>query len=222
MISSLMSTQKPPSAPEPVSGQSFRSKARFAGRQVRDDFVTVLDEVHFCTARPFGLLGYALGGAMGFVGGAVYKAAKCAMGQGAETKKLLDYAIKTGHSVRVAFLKPAAFFCLPVVIAAALPFAVCGVAGAVVGALATPVVAPIYKMVKERRGESVQENKLSDYIIKSAELGGKGLMCLAVFGLAVVLTHFCPPAVLYTLIAWEVTGCIMRLKLHNPPKYLPI
>ena len=196
--------------------------ADFCGRKVVSNYADFWGEVHVCMSRPIGLIGAAIGGAMGLVGGAVYKAGKCALGQGAETKKLLDYAIKPARAVCKAFFWGTGVLLTPVIASAAVAYGVCGVAGAVVGALATPVLAPGYKMVKQCMGKNVQCKTLSEYIVKSAEIGSYGFMFLATFGLACALVNFAPPAALYALVSWELATCVTRLNMHKLPAWVPM
>ena len=219
---------------EPTSVTATKSKARFfrrqvameyadfCGRKVVSNFADFWGEVHVCMSRPIGLIGAAIGGALGIVGGAVYKAGKYALGQGAETKKLLDYAIKPARVVCKAFFWGTGVLLTPVIASAAVAYGVCGVAGAVVGVLATPVLAPGYKIVQQCMGKSVQCKTLSEYIVKSAEIGSYGFMFLATFGLACALVNFAPPAVLYSLVSWELATCVTRLNMHKLPAWVPM
>ena len=209
MNSSAIDSHHTANVPQPSSNQSFNTKVRFAGWEV---FKTVMDfseDVHYCIVMPFGLIGAVLGTFTGLVGGSLYKAARHAMGQGAQTKKLGEYVINSVEWTGLALSVPVGYVFVPITVIGGLAISACGVVGASVGALATPVVAPIYKMVKECRGESVQVRKLSDYIIKSAELGAKGVICLSVVGLAGVAIFCCPPAALPPLLLWHVTGCAL-------------
>ena len=215
MNSSAIDSQKISNVPQPANSQSFNTKARFAGWKVFQAVMDSSQDVTFCMAMPFGLIGAVLGGFSGLVGGSLYKAARHAMGQGAQTKKLGEYVINSVESMGLAFALPAGCVFVPITIIGGLAVSACGVVGASVGALATPVVAPIYKMVKECRGESVQDRELSDYVIKSAELGAKGSICLSVFGLAGVVIFCCPPAAILPLLLWPVTGCAL-LRFLNP------
>ena len=221
---SSVSTRFPDTKPKaPINGRQIAMEyADFCGRKVVRNYADFWGEVHVCMSRPIGLIGAAIGGAFGIVGGAVYKAGKYALGQGAETKKLLDYAIKPAQVVCKAFFWGTGVLIAPVIASAALACGVCGVAGAVVGALATPVLAPGYKIVKKFMGESVQCNHLSEYIIKSAEIGSYGFMFLATFGLACALVNFAPPAALYSVVGWELATCVTRLNMHKLPTWLPM
>ena len=213
MNSSAIDSQHTANVPQSSSDQSFKARACFVGREVREALIDFSDDVLYIMASPFGFTGRVLGGISGIVGGSLYKAAKYAMGQGAQTKKLEDYMINSAKLGGQGVMLLASSIFLPIAATAALAVGACGVAGAFVGALATPVVAPIYKMVKECRGESVQGKELSDYIIKSAGLGAKGFMCLPVVGLAGVVIYSCPPAAVVTLLLWQVAGCtLLRLK----------
>lgn len=221
---SSVPTRFPDARPKaPFNGRQVAMEyADFCGRKVATDYADFWGEVHVCMCRPIGLIGAAIGGAFGIVGGAVYKAGKYALGQGAETKKLLDYAITPAQIGCKAFLRGAGVLLAPVIAAAAVAYGVCGVAGAVVGALATPILAPGYKIVKHCMGKNVQCKTLSEYIIKSAEIGSYGFMFLATFGLACALINFAPPAVLYSLVGWELATCVMRLNMHKLPTWLPM
>lgn len=221
---SSVPTRFPGARPEaPSNGRQVAMEyADFCGRKVATNFADFWCEVHVCMSRPIGLIGAVIGRAFGIVGGAVYKAGKYALGQGAETKKLLDYSIKPARIVGRAFFWGTGVLITPVIASAALAYGVCGVAGAVVGALATPVLAPGYKMVKHCMGERVQGKTLSEHIIKSAEIGSYGFMFLATFGLACALINFAPPVVLYSFIGWEVATCVTRLNMHKMPTWVPM
>ena len=214
MNSSAIDSQKISNVPQLANSQSFNAKARFAGREVFQAVMDFSEDVLFSMAMPFGLIGAVLGGISGLVGGQLYMAARHAMGQEAQTKKLGEYVINSVEWMGVAFALPVGCVFLPITLIGGLAVSACGVAGASVGALATPVVAPIYKMVKECRGESVQDKTLSDYIIKSAELGAKGFICLSVVGLAGVVISCCPPAAMLPLLLWQVTGWTL-LRFHK-------
>ena len=209
MNSSAIDSQHTANVPQPSSNQSLKARAGFVGREVREALIDFADDVLFVMASPFGFSGVVLGGISGFVGGSLYKAAKYAMGQGAQTKKLQDYTIDSANWGSKAVTHVASVIFMPIAATAALAIGACGVAGAFAGVLATPVVAPIYKMVKEYRGESVQAKKISDYIIKSAEFGTKGFMCLSAVGLAGVVIYSCPPAAIFPLLLWQVAGCTL-------------
>ena len=212
MNSSAIDSQHTANVPQPSSNQSFKARADFVGREVSEVLIDFADDVLYVMASPFGFSGLVLGGISGFVGGSLYKTAKYAMGQGAQTKKLQDYMIDSATwSGKKVMLVASAIF-MPIAATAALAVGACGVAGAFAGALATPVVAPIYRMVKECRGESVQAKKLSDYIVKSAELGAKGFMCLSVVGLVGVGIVSCPPAAMFPLLLWELAGSTLLLR----------
>lgn len=214
MNSSAIDSQHIANVPQPSSNQSFKAKARFVGREVRQALIHFTEDLEYAMASPFGFIGCVLGGISGLVGGSLYKVAKYAMGQGAQTKKLGDYMINPAEVVGQKFIMTASWIFVPISVTVVLAVGACSVAGGSVGALATPVVAPIYKMVKECRGESVQGKKLSDYIVKSAELGAKGFMCLSVVGLAGAVIYCCPPAAMFPLLLWQVTGCTL-LRLHK-------
>ena len=212
MNSSAIDSQHTANVPQPSSNQSFKARADFVGREVREALIDFADDVLYVMASPFGFSSFVLGGISGFVGGSLYKTAKYAMGQEAQTKKLQDYMIDSATWSGKKVLSVASAIFLPVAATAALAVGACGVAGAFAGALATPVVAPIYRMVKECRGESVQAKKLSDYVIKSAELGAKGFMCLSVVGLVGVVILGCPPAAMFPLLLWELAGSTLLLR----------
>ena len=213
MNSSAIDSQHTANVPQSSSDQSFKARACFVGREVREALIDFSDDVLYIMASPFGFTGRVLGGISGIVGGSLYKAAKYAMGQGAQTKNLKDYMVNSAESGSKGAMLVATSIFVPVAATVGLTVGACAFAGAFAGALATPVVAPIYKMVKESRGESVQGKELSDYIIKSAELGTKGFMCLSVAGLAGVVIYSCPPAAVVPLLLWQVAGCtLLRCK----------
>ena len=211
MNSSAIDSQHTANVPQPSSNQSFKVRAGFVGREVSEALIDIADDIQYVMASPFAFSGLVLGGISGIVGGSLYKTAKYAMGQGAQTKKLKDYMIKSANWSAEKVMMVASAIFMPIGATSALAVGVCSVVGAFAGALATPVVAPIYKMVKECRGESVQAKKLSDYIIKSAELGAKGFMCLSVVGLVGVVILGCPPAAMFPLLLWELSGSTLLL-----------
>ena len=209
MNSSAIDSQGISTVPQSADSQSFKTKARFVGRGIK----TTIEKfgADFCSIMvlPFGSIGGGLGGISGLVGGLLYEAAKYAMGQEAQLKKLEDYVTNSANLVGRGFMLPPSLIAVPISVTVALTVGACGVAGAFAGALVTPVVAPIYKMVKACQGESLQDKKLSDYIIKSAELGAKGFMCLSVVGLASAVIYCCPPAVISPLLLWHIAGCVL-------------
>ena len=222
MIGSATCEQNFSSVPLSAPKQAAKPRARFNGRHVVLDFADFWCEVHVCMSRPIGLIGAAVGGALGVVGSAVYKAGKYALGQEAQTKKLRDYAIESAQIGCKAFFWGTGVLLTPVIASAALVHGAISVAGAIVGALATPVLAPVYKMVKQSMGESVQNKSLSEYIIKSAEIGAYGFMFLGVFGLVSAVVNFAPPAALYSFVSWEVASCALRLNMHKLPAWVPM
>ena len=211
MNSSAIDSQHTANVPQPSSNQSFKVRAGFVGREVSEALIDIADDIQYVMASPFAFSGLVLGGISGIVGGSLYKTAKYAMGQGAQTKKLKDYMIKSANWSAEKVMMVASAIFMPIGATSALAVGVCSVVGAFAGALATPVVAPIYKMVKECRGESVQAKKLSDYIIKSAELGAKGFLCLSVVGLVGLVILSCPPAAMFPLLLWELAGSTLLL-----------
>ena len=209
MNSSAIDSQSISTVSQSADSQSFKTKARFVGRGIKKTGKNFATDFHSIMLLPFGCIGRTLGAISGLVGGSLYEAAKYVMGQGAQPKKLEDYVINSANVAGTAFMKPLGWIALPISVTVTLTVCAGGVAGAFAGALVTPVVAPIYKMVKACRGESLQGKKLSDYIIKSAELGAKGFMCLSVVGLASAVIYCCPPAVIFPLLLWHVAGYVL-------------
>lgn len=174
------------------NNESFASRASFAGRRVAEQAFAFWEGAHRCTHQSVGLVGAALGAVIGGIGGAVYKVGKSVIGQGAQTKSLSDYAIRSARVGYNMLSTVSRVITAPAVAAAALAFSAVGVAGAVVGATVATVAAPVYKMVKHALGQGAQTKRISDYIISSAAVGSKVAMSVAALGLVGAGCYFCP------------------------------
>ena len=194
-----------PSVDHQVNNDSFRSRALFAGREVSSDFKSFWQEVYEASGYPLGLIGGALGGAVGYLGGAVYKAGMHALGRKAQTKPLSDYALSTALKGFDALSTVGRVVLAPATAALAFGFSVAGVVGAVLGTVFSVITAPVYKFVNDG-----QNKRLSDYVIDSAVIGANiGMVTAAVVGLVAgfVVSQL---ITLYCLLALLVpVGCLV-------------
>lgn len=158
-------------------GDSFGSRVLFAGRNVVAKGGDFWEKAHLIARQPFGLAGAALGGAIGTIGGAVYRAGMSALGR--ETRPLADYGVTPAFKAYKAFSLLGGAVLAPAVGALALGFSAVGVAGAALGATISTVVTPLYKMVMCHNGECAQTRRISDYIISAAESGAQAAMIAA-------------------------------------------
>lgn len=185
-----------------VNNDSFGSRALFSGREVSNDFKSFWKEVYESSGHPFGLIGGALGGAVGYLGGAVYKAGMHALGRGAPTRPLSDYAVSTALKGFEALSQIGRVLLSPVTAALAFGFSVAGVVGAVLGTTVSVVTAPVYKLVQHLFGDETQNKRLSDYVIDSAAIGARvGMVTAAVAGLTAGII-FC---------GWTTLFCLLGL-----------
>lgn len=192
-----------------VNNDSFRSRALFAGREVSSNFKSFWMEVYEASGHPLGLIGSALGGAVGYLGGAVYKAGMHALGREAQTKPLSDYALSTALKGFDALSTVGRVVLAPATAALAFGFSVAGVVGAVLGTVFSVITAPIYKFVHD----DGQNKRLSDYVIDSAVIGANiGMVTAAVACLAAgyIVSQF---ILLYCLLGLLVpTGCLIYVQ----------
>ena len=188
-----------------VNKDSFRSRALFAGRDVSNDFKSFWQEVYEASGYPLGLIGGALGGAVGYLGGAVYKAGMHALGRKVQTRPLSDYALSTALKGFDALSKAGRVVLAPATAALAFGFSVAGVVGAVLGTAFSVITAPVYKFVNDG-----QNKRLSDYVIDSAVIGANiGMVTAAVVSLVAgfVVSQF---ITLYCLLGLLVPlGCLV-------------
>ena len=155
---------------------SFRSRALFAGRKVSNDFKSFWQEFYEASGCPLGLIGGALGGAVGYLGGVVYKADTYIMGQQVKTKPLSDYALSPALKGFDVLSQVGRVVLAPATAALAFGFSVAGVVGAVLGATVSVITAPVYQLVNDG-----QNKRLSDYVIDSAVIGANiGMVTAAV------------------------------------------
>ena len=194
-----------PSVDHQVNNDSFRSRALFAGREVSDRFKSFWQEVYEASGYPLGLIGGALGGAVGYLGGAVYKAGLHALGREVQTKPLSDYALRTALKGFDALSYVGRVVLAPATAALAFGFSVAGVVGAVLGTAFSLLTAPVYKFVNDGL-----DKRLSDYVIDSAVIGANiGMVTTAVVSLAAafvvsqLITLFCLLGLLVPL------GCLV-------------
>lgn len=165
-----------PGVDHQVNNDSFRSRALFAGREVSNDFKRFWQQVYEISGQPFGLIGGALGGAIGYLGGAIYKADRYALGREVQTKPLSDYALSIALKGFNAFSQVGRVVLAPATAALAFGFSVAGVVGAVLGTTISVITAPVYQLVNEG-----QNKRLSDYVIDSAAIGANiGMVTAAV------------------------------------------
>ena len=188
-----------------VNKDSFRSRVLFAGRDVSNDFKSFWQEVYEASGYPLGLIGGALGGAVGYLGGAVYKAGMHALGRKVQTRPLSDYALSTALKGFDALSKVGRVVLAPATAALAFGFSVAGVVGAVLGTAFSVITAPVYKFVNDG-----QNKRLSDYVIDSAVIGANiGMVTAAVVSLVAgfVVSQF---ITLYCLLGLLVPlGCLV-------------
>lgn len=97
--------------------EAAKSAALFAGRYVIKSTWNDLKTLHSILRIPCAMVGGLIGASVGLVGGAVYKAYKCARGQSDEARKLSDYVIK---AAQVGY-KAASYIGGAAIIAAAIP-----------------------------------------------------------------------------------------------------
>ena len=174
--------------PDEVNNDSFRSRALFAGREVSNHFTSFWLGVYEISGLPFGLIGGALGGAVGYLGGAVYKAGRHALGREAQTKPLSDYALNAALKGFDALSQVGRVVLAPATAALAFGFSVAGVVGAVLGTAFSVITAPVYKFLHDG-----QNKRLSDYVIDSAVIGANiGMVTAAVASLVagVIFSEF--------------------------------
>ena len=150
---------------------SFRSRVLFAGRNVATKGGDFWEKAHLIARQPFGLVGAALGAGAGYVGGAVYKAGRQALGRAEQTRPLSDYAVKAANKTRRATCKLVGVVLTPAAYTLLLGLSAAGVAGAGLGATTTVVGTSVYNMVKRHKGEYAQIKSISDYVINGALIG---------------------------------------------------
>ena len=155
-----------PGVDHQTNNDSFRSRVLFAGREVSSDFKSFWQQVYEISGHPFGLIGGALGGAVGYLGGAIYKADRYALGGEVPTRPLSDYALSTAQKGFNALSQVGRVVLAPATAALAFGFSVAGVVGAVLGTTISVITAPVYQLVNDG-----QNKRLSDYVIDSAVIG---------------------------------------------------
>ena len=151
--------------------ESHESRVSFIGRSVRRCTGLVWCLTHHMVLQPPCLFGALVGGAAGVVSGSIYKIYKNAVGQGADTKKIADYAVKLAgkvyHLAKNILDKPLRFVSTALFVPAALG----GMAIAVVGTALPAVGCAVYKMMKHVIGQGAETKKLSEYAIDLLDLG---------------------------------------------------
>ena len=145
---------------------SLKSHASFVGRKVVKHTRTIWEFTHNMVHLPLCLAGAMIGGAVGLVGGSVYKMYKNARGQSADTRRIEDYAVKP-CKMAYKFVKTLVNKPLMVVSAAmTVPMVFAGMATAVAGTAIYAVGCGIYKGFKHAIGEGAETKKLSEYAVK--------------------------------------------------------
>ena len=146
--------------------QSLSSHAVFAGRKLYKYTGMIWRFTHNTVHLPPCIIGCAIGGALGLVGGAVYKIYKNAKGESADTRPVWAYAIKPAKTayrfVKDLIDRPL----LPVSTVLTVPLVFAGMAVALVGVVVPAVVCAMYKGCKHAIGEGAETKKLSEYAIQ--------------------------------------------------------
>ena len=144
---------------------SLRSHAVFTGRKLYKYTGMIWRFTHNTVHLPPCIIGCVIGGALGLVGGAVYKIYKNAKGESADTRSLGAYAIKPAKTAYrfVKDLLDKSLLPVSTVLTASLVFG--GMAVALVGVVVPAVVCAIYKGFKHAIGEGAETKKLSEYAI---------------------------------------------------------
>ena len=193
--------------PYEVNNGSFRSRALFAGRKVSKDCKSFWRQFYEISGQPFGLIGGALGGAVGYLGGVVDKADMHIMGREVQSRPLSDCALSTAHKGFDVLSQVGRVVLAPATAALAFGFSVAGVVGVVLGATVSVITAPVYQLVNDG-----QNKRLSDYVIDSAVTGANiGMVtaavasCVAGFICFQWITLFCLLGILVPI------GCSMLL-----------
>lgn len=145
--------------------KSLKSHAVFTGRKLIKYTGMIWRFTHNAVHLPPCIIGLAIGGALGLVGGTVYKIYKNAKGESADTRSIGDYAIKPAKTayrfVKDLIDKP--LLLVSTVLTVPLVFA--GMAVALVGVVVPAVVCTLYKGFKHAIGEGAETKKLSEYAI---------------------------------------------------------
>ena len=183
--------------PDEEANGSFRSRALFAGRKVSKDCKSFWRQFYDISGQPFGLIGAALGGAVGYLGGAVYKADRHVLGREVPTKPLSAYALNTAVKGFDVLSQVGRVVLAPATAALAFGFSVAGVVGAVLGATVSVITAPVYQLVNDG-----QNKRLSDYVIDSAVIGANIGMVTA--GVASLVAGF-------ICLQWITLCCLLGL-----------
>ncbi len=145
--------------------KSLRSHVTFTGRKLIKYTGMIWRFTHNAVHLPPCIIGCAVGGALGLVGGTVYKIYKNARGESADTLSIWAYAIKPAKTayrfIKDAIDKPL----LPVSTLLTVPLVFGGMAVALVGVVVPAVACTIYKGFKHAIGEGAETKKLSEYAI---------------------------------------------------------
>ena len=151
--------------------ESLEPRVNFIGRSVRRCTGLVWYFTHHMVLQPPCLFGALIGGAAGVASGSIFKIYKNAVGQGADTKKIADYAVKLAgkvyHLAKDILEKPL----MLVSTALFVPGALSGMAIAVVGTTLPAVGCAVYKMMKHVIGQGAETKKLSEYAVELLDLG---------------------------------------------------
>lgn len=189
--------------------KSLKSHAVFAGRKLIKDTGMIWQITHNAVHLSPCVIGYAIGGVLGLVGGTVYKIYKNARGESADTRCISAYAIKSAKTtyrfVKTLLDKPL----LPVSTVLTVPLVFAGMTVALVGVVVSAVVCTIYKGFKHAIGDGAETKKLSEYAICLLDLATH----LYVFGAAAAgilgstaLAYLYPGTFFYLWLYLCVTG----------------
>ena len=189
--------------------ESLKSHAVFAGRRLIKDTGIIWRVTHNAMHLSPCIIGYAIGGVVGLVGGTVYKVYKNARGESADTRCLGAYAVNVAKLaykfVKTVLDKPL----LPVSTVLTVPLVFAGMTVALVGVVVSAVVCTIYKGFKHAIGDGAETKKLSEYAIHLVDLGtylyAYGAAAAGILG-STALTFFYPGICLYPWLYLCVTG----------------
>lgn len=189
--------------------KSLKSHAVFSGRKLIKYTGTIWRLTHNAVHLSPCIIGFTVGGALGLVGGTVYKIYKNARGESADTRSIAAYAIKSAKTayrfVKTLLDKPL----LPVSTVLTVPLVFAGMTVALVGVVVSAVACTIYKGFKHAIGEGAETKKLSEYAIHlldlATELYAFGAAAAGILG-STVLTFFYPGTCFYLWLYLCVTG----------------
>ena len=192
--------------------ESLKSHAVFSGRKLFKYTGMIWRFTHNAVHLTPCVIGFAIGGALGLVGGTVYKIYKNARGESADTRCISAYAIKSAKTayrfVQTWLDQPL----VPVSPVLTVPLVFAGMTVALVGVVVSAVACTIYKGFKHAIGEGAETKKLSEYAIHLLDFATH----LYVFGAAAVgilgstaLIYLYPGTFFYLWLYLCVTGVPM-------------